>query len=114
MVPNPRQDLAFAVHAELQTKNGIFNHENLVFDELIADKKYQFVYIFTPVADQRRDRLGGLPDRDRLSRSSPSCTNATRRVHKEPAIFVARITTLAQALARRADSEPLRLGKFPS
>ena len=25
------------------------NHENLVFDGLIADKKYQFVYVFAPV-----------------------------------------------------------------
>ena len=28
----------------LQTKRGILNHENLFFDDLIADKKYQFVY----------------------------------------------------------------------
>jgi hypothetical protein len=33
----------------LQTKHGIYNHENLKFDDLIADKKYQFVYVFTPV-----------------------------------------------------------------
>jgi hypothetical protein len=33
----------------LQTKHGIYNHENLVFDDLIADKKYQFVYVFSPV-----------------------------------------------------------------
>ena len=37
-------------------KNGIYNHENLDFTALIADKKYQFVYIFAG-ADQRRDRL---------------------------------------------------------
>ena len=32
-------------------KNGILNHENLFFDELIKDRKYQFVYIFatTPI-----------------------------------------------------------------
>jgi hypothetical protein len=36
------------VHGELITKNGIFNHENLNFDALIADRKYQFVYIFSP------------------------------------------------------------------
>jgi hypothetical protein len=29
-------------------KNGILNHENLIFDTLIADRKYQFVYIFSP------------------------------------------------------------------
>ncbi len=49
VVPNPDKTLAFAVHAELLTKNGIFNHENLRFEELIADKKYQFVYVFSPM-----------------------------------------------------------------
>jgi len=48
VVPNPDKDLAFIVHAELITKNGIFNHENLRFDDLIEDRKYQFVYIFSP------------------------------------------------------------------
>jgi kynurenine formamidase len=49
VVPNPDKDVAFIVHAELLTKNGILNHENLMFDELIAAKKYQFVYIFSPM-----------------------------------------------------------------
>jgi hypothetical protein len=49
VVPNPDKTLAFAVHGTLQTKHGILNHENLVFDDLIAHKKYQFVYSFTPV-----------------------------------------------------------------
>ena len=49
VVPNPDKTLAFAVHMTLQTKHGIYNHENLLFDSLIADKKYQFVYVFTPV-----------------------------------------------------------------
>lgn len=48
VVPNPDKNLAFPVHGELITKHGIFNHENLMFDELIAAKKYQFVYIFSP------------------------------------------------------------------
>jgi len=39
VVPNPDKGLAFPVHSELQTKHGIVNHENLVFDELIADRK---------------------------------------------------------------------------
>ena len=46
--PIPNKDLAFAVHGELITKNGIFNHENLDFTALIADRKYQFAYIFSP------------------------------------------------------------------
>jgi hypothetical protein len=29
--------------------SGIVNHENLVFDELLADRKYRFVYVFAPV-----------------------------------------------------------------
>jgi kynurenine formamidase len=48
VVPNPDKDLAFAVHGELICKHGIFNHENLSFDELIRDRKFQFVYIFSP------------------------------------------------------------------
>ena len=48
VVPNPDKNLAFVVHGELITKHGIFNHENLDFDGLIADKKYQFVYVFSP------------------------------------------------------------------
>ena len=47
-VPHPEKSLAFVVHAELQTKHGILNHENLIFDELIADKKYQKKNCFTP------------------------------------------------------------------
>jgi kynurenine formamidase len=48
VVPNPNKDLAFPVHGELITKNGIYNHENLDFTALIADRKYQFVYVFSP------------------------------------------------------------------
>jgi kynurenine formamidase len=48
VVPNPNKDLAFPVHGELITKNGIFIHENMQFDSLVADRKYQFVYFFSP------------------------------------------------------------------
>jgi kynurenine formamidase len=48
VVPNPDPNLAFIAHHELITKNGILNHENLTFDELIADKAYEFVYVFAP------------------------------------------------------------------
>ena len=47
-VPAAHKDLAFAVHGELICKNGIFNHENLDFTGLIADRKYQFAYIVSP------------------------------------------------------------------
>jgi kynurenine formamidase len=61
VVPNPDKSLAFVVHAELQTKNGIHNHENLIFDELIADKKYQFVYSFTPSPIKGATGSNGCP-----------------------------------------------------
>jgi kynurenine formamidase len=48
VVPNPDKNLAFPVHGELITKHGIVNHENLIFEELVRDRKYQFVYIFCP------------------------------------------------------------------
>jgi len=48
VVPNPNKDLAFPVHGELICKNGICNHENLDSTGLIADRKYQFVSIFSP------------------------------------------------------------------
>jgi hypothetical protein len=47
-VPNPDKNLIFPVHSELIAKNGIYNHENLDFTGLIADGKYQFLYIFSP------------------------------------------------------------------
>jgi kynurenine formamidase len=61
VVPNPDKTLAFPVHGELQTKHGILNHENLVFDELIAERKYQFVYIFTPSPIKGATGSNGCP-----------------------------------------------------
>jgi kynurenine formamidase len=61
VVPNPDKTLAFIVHAELQTKLGIVNHENLVFDDLIADRKYQFVYIFSPAPIKGATGSNGCP-----------------------------------------------------
>jgi kynurenine formamidase len=49
VVPNPNADLAFIVHNELITKHGIFNHENLNFAEVLADKLSEFVYCFSPL-----------------------------------------------------------------
>lgn len=60
-VPNPDKNLAFPVHGELITKNGIVNHENLNFDELIRDRKYQFVYIFCPVPIKGATGSNGSP-----------------------------------------------------
>jgi hypothetical protein len=49
VVPNPDPNVAFVVHQELLTKNGIYNHENLDFGELIAAGVYEFVYVFAPL-----------------------------------------------------------------
>jgi len=48
-------------HPELQTKHGIFNHENLIFDDLIADRKYQSVFIFTPAPIKGATGSNGCP-----------------------------------------------------
>ena len=48
VIPSADKEAAFPVHGELITKHGIVNHENMVFDDLIADRKFQFVYSFTP------------------------------------------------------------------
>ncbi|BBK32864.1 kynurenine formamidase [Stella humosa] len=61
VIPNPDKNLAFAVHAEMQTKNGIFFHENLTFDTLLADRKHRFVYSFTPVPIKGGTGSAGCP-----------------------------------------------------
>ena len=61
VVPNPDKSLAFASTSTLQTKHGIHNHENLFFDDLIADKKYQFVYSFTPAPIKGGTGSPGVP-----------------------------------------------------
>jgi kynurenine formamidase len=61
VVPNPDKNLAFVVHGELQTKRGILNHENLVFDDLIRDRKYQFVFIFCPAPIKGATGSNGSP-----------------------------------------------------
>jgi kynurenine formamidase len=61
VVPNPNPDLAFVVHNELITKNGIFNHENLDFSELIKDKISEFVYVFSPLRIKGGTGSAGRP-----------------------------------------------------
>src|SRR3954453_10850805 len=61
VVPNPDKSLAFPVHGELICKQAILNHENLTFDALIADKKYQFVYIFVPAPIKGATGSNGCP-----------------------------------------------------
>ena len=49
VVPNPDSNLAFPVHQELITKRGIYLHENLNLEQLAADQRWQFAYVFAPV-----------------------------------------------------------------
>ena len=83
VVPFPDK-LAFACHSELQTKHGIYNHENLVFDGLIADKKYQFVYVFVAGADHGRDRLAGRRRSPSPEQRVAELNNARWRVQENP------------------------------
>ena len=61
VIPNPDPTLAYPVHAELLTKHGIFNHENLTFDALLAERKYQFMYVFVPVPIKGATGSPGCP-----------------------------------------------------
>jgi kynurenine formamidase len=49
VVPNPNSSLAFPVHQEFLTKNGIFIHENLASERLAEAGVYEFAYIYAPV-----------------------------------------------------------------
>ncbi len=49
VAPYPNPELSAPVHQYLINHNGIFNLENLKFEELVKDKTYQFLFIFTPI-----------------------------------------------------------------
>jgi len=49
VVPNPDASLAFPVHQLLVTRNGIYNLENIVSEELARDAVYEFAFIFAPL-----------------------------------------------------------------
>ena len=49
VVPNPDSSLAFPVHQELITKNGIFIHENLATERLIEAGVSEFAFVFSPL-----------------------------------------------------------------
>ncbi len=46
---NPDPTLSAPVHQGLMMKNGIFNIENMTFEELAADSVYEFLFIATPI-----------------------------------------------------------------
>lgn len=47
--PNPTRGLVIPVHQELMMKNGIFNIENMTFEELAAARTYEFLFVATPI-----------------------------------------------------------------
>jgi kynurenine formamidase len=49
VMPNPTADLVIPVHQELMMKNGIFNIENMTFEELAAERAYEFLFVATPI-----------------------------------------------------------------
>jgi kynurenine formamidase len=61
VVPNPDKTLGFPVHGELICKRGIFIQENLVFDELVTDRKYQFAFVFAPAPIKGATGSNGSP-----------------------------------------------------
>jgi kynurenine formamidase len=48
-VPGEDKDRPFECHQWLITMNGIHIHENVMSDELAADKVYEFAYVFAPL-----------------------------------------------------------------
>jgi len=61
VVPNPDPELAFPVHQEFITKNGIFIHENIATEKLADAKVYEFAYIFNPMAIKGATGSAGAP-----------------------------------------------------
>jgi len=47
--PNPQAGLIAPVHQELMVKNGVINLENMRFDDLVADRVSEFLFIVTPI-----------------------------------------------------------------
>lgn len=61
VVPNPNPNLAFPVHQELITKNGIFIHENIATERLADAGVYEFAYIFNPMPTKGATGSPGAP-----------------------------------------------------
>lgn len=61
VVPNPNPDLAFPVHQEFLTKNGIFIHENIATERLAEAGVYEFAYIFNPMPTKGATGSPGAP-----------------------------------------------------
>jgi kynurenine formamidase len=49
VVPNPDVSLAFPVHQLFLTRNGIYNLESIITEDLARDRVYEFAFIFAPL-----------------------------------------------------------------
>ena len=48
-VPGENDGLPFECHMQLQTRRGIWNIENLDLSQLVADKAYEFLFVWAPL-----------------------------------------------------------------
>lgn len=48
-VPGENADKPFECHLQMMTRRGIWNLENLDFTQLIADKAYEFLFVWSPL-----------------------------------------------------------------
>ena len=48
-VPGENATLPFECHLQLQTRRGIWNLENLDLTQLVADKAYEFLFVWSPL-----------------------------------------------------------------
>jgi len=48
-VPGEHANKPFECHAQLQTRRGIWNLENLDFSQLLADKVDEFLFVWSPL-----------------------------------------------------------------
>lgn len=61
VVPNPNPTLAFPVHQELITKQGIFIHENIATERLVEAGVSEFAYIYSPMPTKGATGSPGAP-----------------------------------------------------
>lgn len=47
--PSPMRGAAIPIHQELMMKNGVFNIENMTFEELATERAYEFLLVATPI-----------------------------------------------------------------
>ncbi len=48
-MPGENADKPFECHAQLQTRRGIWNIENLDLTQLVEDEAYEFLFVWAPL-----------------------------------------------------------------